>query len=152
MGHLVLVLASIVLLALALTAGMNNINFEKVDEIEDVILIKSAISQVEGAVSGYMLLNGHLPLNLPAIIPSFTDQPKLPDGLDISSIDIKANGDQFFCFSSLETSDSDYRTFLAVQNDLGASRMYINNSCGSTINMEVPESFPVATYLTYFTG
>ena len=143
------VVIAVGLFSVFMFAGAGYINYDRIFEMEHESKIQSALVQVSSAISQYDIINSRLPSQWADIVPSYTSEPKLPNGLIWDSLVLDSNTQTLTLCMSGSIQEPVYNALVHAQSDLDANTFAINTTCGATSNMVKPSSFPSTVTATY---
>lgn len=143
------VVVSVGLFAAFMFAGAGYINYDRITEMKHESKLESAFVQVSSAISQYDIINSRLPSQWSDIVPSFTSEPKLPNGLIWDSLSLDTSNQVLTLCLSGSIEEPVYNALVHAQVNLDANTLYINTTCGANSNMTKPGSFPSTVTATY---
>jgi len=145
MFGLVIVIISLAVFSLVMSAGSNYINTDKLRSNTVKAEIFGAVSQHASGVIQFNLLFGRSPSAPSHISPALVDPPKMPLGvnlLQISNYTVSSGERLGLCY----TADAvDYYTYLAIsdlQSDMPNGKLLITSDCSSVTEISAPIAYP----------
>lgn len=146
---IVLVVISVGLFSMFMLAGSGYINYDRVAEMKHESKLESALVQVGSAISQYDIINSHLPSQWSDIVPGYTAEPRLPDGLIWDSLTLDPATQSLTVCLSGSIGEPVYNALTHTQANLDAGSFFINTTCGASSNISKPATFPSTVTATY---
>lgn len=149
MLSIIWVVISVGLFSLFMLAGSGYIKYDRVAEIEYESKLESALVQLSSAITQYDIINSRLPSQWSDVVPAYTSEPRLPDGLIWDSLTLNSATQSLTVCISGSIREPVYNALVQTQGNHNSNVFFINTLCGASSNISKPATFPSTVTATY---